>query len=284
MILWNQPVLQLGHICIVSWLSQVMSQDVHKEVKQNQALWKNTVIIYKNINMDSIRPIWWNIHKEKNKKSLRHFDTVPQLLYACTHMHTSIVCIMQHSWSNNKLIKTHFSGDSWIMGVSKLKRMYAAESVIKIWKNINNHIILSFITSISSFHHLFLSRACSHTHTHTHFHTLPFGILNFLSFLNHSLPLLLSTILTGNSISRQSDGFSVKSLATGRRKNKNRKTVTHTHSTRKALIIQQTAEQTYELIVGWEVKSRVQREISRPQLTPVQRNICKGKPKSKMAF
>lgn len=141
----------------------------------------------------------------------------------------SIVCITQYGWSNKKLTNTHFSGDSWIRGVSKLKRMYAAERVIKRWKNIHNHMINFFPSSLPSplahlshlfeKDHLFLTCACVRTHTHTH--PLPFGILNFLSFLNHRRPRLSSTILTGNSMSGQSEGFSVKSVATGRHTNKN---------------------------------------------------------------
>lgn len=50
-------------------------------------------------------------------------------------------------------------------------------------------------------------------HTHTHTHASPLGILNLLSFLYHRQPVSLSAIRTGSSVSGQSEGFRVKSVA-----------------------------------------------------------------------
>lgn len=69
------------------------------------------------------------------------------------------------------------------------------------------------------------------TSTHTLTHSLPLGILNLLSFLYHKQPLSLSAIRTGNSVSGQSEGFRVKSVA----EQVHTHTINH-HSTRCSLI------------------------------------------------
>lgn len=59
-----------------------------------------------------------------------------------------------------------------------------------------------------------LNDARTHTLARAHdTHISPLGILNLLSFLYHRQPLSLSAIRTGNSVSAQSDGFRVKSVA-----------------------------------------------------------------------